>query len=532
MPEILDAAPTAHGYLVTPLTDHISKTDEGFLVVLDCPIARTGFQEYAVKDLPQESARELGIDTSNPNATIDLYRAEEDVFDPEFLASLNGKPVTNGHPPGFVTPDTFSKYAMGHIQNVRKGDGPLEDGEWPIVADLVISAEPLVSMVRNKTVRDISLGYDFAIERDGAKICQCGMVGNHAAIVPKGRAGDLISIGDEAEPPTLAPPAVERAATSATSTAPLTKKEQKPVANILKHLLGLGFKQYATDAEPEKVAEAVEALAEDRNKARDNEDPDDGVTEVTETQDRGKARDRKGKDVEIGEVAKARDRARQKAHDDLDDMLDGKKSANDADIKELKKLLDEFPMEEEDEPEHVDDADPSELEEVLGKGEEPDAEDEEVSACGDPACEGCAMDEEEADPGEEIAASGEEELAPANDRARAADAARERGRATDAVRATLKMLRPFVARSNDSGLHTAFNTALSRVTRGSRATVSSYGEFGRAARTADKSRTGDEPAARRLARAADGGRAKVDPNAKLQKVYDDIRLGRDKGGNK
>ena len=529
MPEILDAAPTAHGYLVTPLTENINETDEGFLVVLDCPIARTGFQEYAVRDLPQESALELGIDTSNPNATIDLYRAEEDVFDPEFLASLNGKPITNGHPPGFVTPDTFSKYAMGHIQNVRRGDGPLEDGEWPIVADLVISAEPLVSMVRNKTVRDVSLGYDFAIERDGAKICQCGMVGNHAAIVPKGRAGDLISIGDEAGSPTLAPPAVERAATSTTSTATLTKKEHKPVANILKHLLGLGFKQYATDAEPEKVAEAVEAMAEDRKRTRDNEDPDDGVTEVTETQDRTKAKDRKGKDVEIGEVAKARDRARQKAHDDLDDMLDGNKSANDEDIKELKKLLDEFPMEEEAE-EPVADADPSELEEVLGAGEEPDAEDEEVSACGDPACEGCAMDEEEAEPGEEIAASGEAE--PVADRAHAADAARERGRATDAVRATLKMLRPFVARSNDSGLQNAFNTALSRVTRSSRATSSSYGEFGRAARTADKSRTGDEPAARRLARAADNGRAKVDPNVKLQKVYDDIRLGRDKGGNK
>ena len=297
------------------------------------------------------------------------------------------------------------------------------------------------------------------------------------------------------------------------------------MANILKHLLGLGFKQYATDAEPEKVAEAVEALAEDRKKARDNDDPDDGVTEVTETQDRGKARDRKGKDVEIGEVAKARDRARQKAHDDLDDMLDGKKPANDADIKELKKLLDEFPMEEEEEPEHVDDADPAELEEVLGKGEEPDAEDEEVSACGDPACEGCAMDEEEADPGEEIVESGEAE--PVMDRARAADSV-GKARATDAVRATLKMLRPFVARSNDEGLKNAFNTALSSTTRSSRASVSGYGEFGRAARTADRSRTGAEPPARRLARAADGAN-KGDPNAKLQKVYDDIRLGRTKG---
>lgn len=138
------------------------------------------------------------------------------------------------------------------------------------------------------------------------------------------------------------------------------------------------------------------------------------------------------------------------------------------------------------------------------------------------------MDEEEADPGEEIVESGEEE--PVADRARAADAARQRGRATDAVRATLKMLRPFVARSNDSGLQNAFNTALSRVTRSSRASTSSYGDFGRAARTVDHSRAGNEPPARRLARAADGGRAKVDPNVRLQKVYDDIRNGVAKGG--
>jgi hypothetical protein len=529
MPE--ETLELVHGYLVSPLSENISETPEGFLIVHACPVARTGWMSYLVKDLPQESARELGVDTSNHNAEIDLYRDEDDVFDPEFLASLEGKSVTDGHPPGFVTPDTFSKYAMGHIQNVRRGDEPLEDGEWPIVADLVISAEPLVSKVRNKQVRDVSLGYDFAIERDGAKICQCGMLGNHAAIVPKGRAGDLISIGDEAGSPSRAappepaalPPEPSAGHAASKINAVSTNKERPKVKISWSHIFGRGLRAMAADAEvdPEDLTQA--AMDFGKKHAADNEDPDDGVTEVTETQDKGKARDRKGKDVEIGEVAKARDRARQKAHDDLDDMLDGKKAANDEDIKELKNLLDAFPMEKDEE--EVADADPSELEEVLGKGEEPDAEDEEMSACGDPACEGCAMDEEEVDPGEEIVASGEEE--PVMDRARAADSARVYGRAqaTDAVRATLKALRPFVARSNDSGLKNAFNTMLSSATRSSRASTGGYGEFGRAARTADQRRTGAEPAARRLARANDG-RGKEDPNVKLQQTYDDIRLGR------
>src|ERR1700691_4774288 len=125
--ELEELSITAHGFLTSQLTDHIHETDEGFLVIESCPIARTGWQTYAVKDLPQQRAKELGIDVSNPHASIELYRPAEEVFHPELLASLEGKSITDGHPPEFVTPATFSQYALGHIQNVRRGDEPMED---------------------------------------------------------------------------------------------------------------------------------------------------------------------------------------------------------------------------------------------------------------------------------------------------------------------------------------------------------------------------------------------------------------------
>jgi len=72
---VLSATKSPHGYLTSPLTDNIHMTDEGYLVVVGCPIARTGWQKYAIKDLPQERAADLGVDMSNPHATARRRRS-------------------------------------------------------------------------------------------------------------------------------------------------------------------------------------------------------------------------------------------------------------------------------------------------------------------------------------------------------------------------------------------------------------------------------------------------------------------------
>ncbi len=603
----------ARGYLASKISENLEETPEGFLLARDCVIARTGFQEYSVKDLPQEAAEDLGVDTSNPGASIDLYRAPEDVFAAEALASGEGKAITDNHPPDFVSPENFTEYARGHIQNVRRGAAPLDSGDWPMVADLLIMAEPLLSKVKNKIVREISLGYDYSIRRDGDKICQSDIVINHCAIVPKGRAGPEARINDAAPERASPPPAGEQGVKATNATA--TKKEKLKVKNNLLHILGLGLRAKANDADtdPEELAQAAKDIGEkmstesDDRKARDKRrgrdefegDPDidsppDYDRETGE--DRRRGRDRKGDDRRSDDRhmddRRARDKrrgrdefegdpdidsppdydrekgddARRRAHDLLDRMLDRKaddrhmddrrrgrdrkvrdRRGDDADIEALRELLDDFLSEEEQEPEHsmdrhMDDepeADPTELENVL-------------SADSD-TFESEAGEDDEADPGQEIIESGEEELEPgedaeeselgecahcgtahdeancpecgckdrkADDRGARDRKAKDRARAADGAAATLKMLRPVVARSNDVAVKKAFNKAFDSLSKASRASSGSYAAFGSVARARDKA--GSAPAHLRARATDNDGSAKgrKDPITELQAAYD------------
>ena len=206
----------------------------------------------------------------------------------------------------------------------------------------------------------------------------------------------------------------------------------------------------------------------------------------------------------------------------------------DEDLAELGDMLKQFFGQEAKEPEHaaadeeemepeVVDADPAELEELLGAGEEPDAE-----------------DTVEPDPGEVIEPSGEESLAEDDEAemgecahcGEATDAvncpkcgctdrkAKDKAKAADAaagVKSTLKYLRPFIARSNDAAAKAAWNNAMALTTRSSRSTTGSYGAFANSARARDSKRTGSAPPAVRAEEA----------NTKLQSVYDQLR---EKGG--
>jgi len=518
--QIVKSTKSAHGYLASPLSEHISEMPDGSLLVVGCPIARTGWQTYSVRDLPPESARELGIDTSDPNAQIDLYRPPEEVFRPEFLASLNGRPITDGHPPQFVDPDNFNQYSKGHIQNPRKGP-QMEDGEWPVIADLVISGEPLVSKVLDKRARDISLGYDFGIARSGNKIIQCDMIGNHNAVVPKGRAGDLVAIGDQAAEPRAAPPEPEAVKppgsgnghAALTYTHPTKEKHQVKIPKL--HIWGLGIRAAANDSElsPEDLAQAAADIPTDDKRADDKrardrkrtDDDDEEEDPEEEVMDRKRVKDKKrGKDTEP-ELEETTDRKR--AHDMLDKLMCGE--TNDADLEGLRELLraafpklDQFLGEEEEEPQHEEEAadlDPTELEGVLG--EEP-TEDAEIAP-------------EDLEPEDELEADDDEEeeedtLLHAKDRATA----------HDGVRATLNLLRPAIAKCNDAGVKTAFNSALGTLSRTSRARVADagYGGFSAGARSRTK--------LPHHAQATDSAASAEAANAQAQAQYDAARNSR------
>lgn len=536
---ILQATRSPHGYLTSPLTDNIHMTDEGYLVVVGVPIARTGFQKYTVADLPRAKADALGIDTSNPHATIELYRPAKEVFNPEFLSSLNGKPITDGHPPGgeFVNPENFKKYTCGHIQNVRRGPDPLEDGEWPIIADLLIMNKALIDKVVNKIARENSLGYDFSIDREDDKIIQCDMLGNHSAIVPKGRAGDNVRIEDAApeeaveDSPSNIPalamsvyPPIKISITPTKEKQPVAEKKQSWLRSLMgKHLIEMAR---ATDADPEKIMDAAEAMHEEPSVADKTRAKDDAETPKDTEKNEFKSDDKKGKDEEEAEMSADR----KAAHDALDKALDRKAKGKDSNVPALKTLLDEFLSEEEKEPEHVDDVDPSELESVLsGEGED-------CEECGKPMADcSCATDDEET-PGEEEVESGEkvmdepgdpdttdpddDEDEVVEDKKHGKDRART-GDAKEGARAVLRAMRPMVARSKDAAVRAAFNTLVESTNKVSRASAGDYGKFAKTARGRDKAPRNPNPD-RERARAADGMNDAV---ASMQQFYDKAHKG-------
>lgn len=170
-------------YYGTAISEHITKKPSGGIVCTAVPVARIGTQEYL--------ARELQLD-GDPERLVPVTREPEEVFAPAALASFEGCAVTDGHPPENVTAENFSAYARGHAQNVRRS------GDY-VVADLHIDDAALASDVLNHVKREISCGYLCTYAPTGNGYTQKGILGNHIAVVPRGRAGSSVSIKDAAQ---------------------------------------------------------------------------------------------------------------------------------------------------------------------------------------------------------------------------------------------------------------------------------------------------------------------------------------------
>ena len=230
---------------------HMTKTPEGYLICHDVPIARTGTQQYLPKELGLEG-----------EGLITVFRNGNEVFKPAAVASFEGKPVTDNHPPVDVMPDNYSIYTKGVVQNVRRGNGDLQD---KILADLIIYDANLIAEIESGK-REISCGYDclYKNNNDGTYY-QANIIGNHVAVVDNGRAGAAVSIRDEK---------------------PKGDKQVNKKDNIFKRM----YNTYIKNAEPDEIAEATRALdsmencnqAENPPKTEDN-DPIAKLTDAVNT---------------------------------------------------------------------------------------------------------------------------------------------------------------------------------------------------------------------------------------------------------
>lgn len=238
---------------VEQLSPKQSMTPEGFLLCEAVPIARTGSQLYAGHELPDLDPDRDGL--------IKVVREEADVFRPETMASFEGKSITIRHT--FVDSGNVRMHEVGHAQNIRRST----DEPDLLLADFLIKDAHAIRTA--KSMREVSCGYDADYEQDTPGLAyQRNIIGNHVALVERGRAGPRCSIQDEEI---------------------MSKPTKTPTGLVARLLLAIRSgdtamqKRIADEAEAEEAAEeqrvADEAAEEEKKKTTD------AIAKLTQTVD-------------------------------------------------------------------------------------------------------------------------------------------------------------------------------------------------------------------------------------------------------
>lgn len=189
----LDRSLDIEYYTSETLGPRRDRTPEGFLICYDVPVARVGEMIYAPGEVPME----LGM---GRDGRVRVARTAAEVFAKHSMASLNGKPVTDDHPPVDVDPENWKFYLRGVVVNPRRGE---DDHKDFLVADLIIYDDETIKDIEAGK-REVSCGYnptylqllddnDNPIPGRGEQV---NIMYNHLALVKAGRCGPSCAIGD------------------------------------------------------------------------------------------------------------------------------------------------------------------------------------------------------------------------------------------------------------------------------------------------------------------------------------------------
>jgi uncharacterized protein len=178
---------------VEQLGPNMSMTPNGNLLCKNVPAGRVGWLVYGPNEVPVEVNPETGFSR--------IYRSAEQLFHPKTIGSFMGCAVVDDHPTTGedVTPTNWKKLSRGFITtNVRQGTG---DDADVLLVDLIVSDADLIRSVRAGK-REVSLGYDADYEDKGnGEGVQTNIIGNHIALVERGRCGPRCAIGDQSYQP-------------------------------------------------------------------------------------------------------------------------------------------------------------------------------------------------------------------------------------------------------------------------------------------------------------------------------------------
>lgn len=180
------------------MSDHLMldaprRTKDGYMAVR-AKAARTGHYAYSGRDVDPSNAHGL-----RDAVTVNVLRDADQVFATKAAHSFIGKPITDNHPAESVTSTNWKDHARGTIMGAK-----WEEGGY-LAFDLMLTDESAIKAV-DSGKRELSNGYSCELEFgdftavDGTKCLarQTNIVGNHIALVDRGRAGPECRIVDAA----------------------------------------------------------------------------------------------------------------------------------------------------------------------------------------------------------------------------------------------------------------------------------------------------------------------------------------------
>lgn len=165
----------------TQATTQRTITKDGFLVV-PATISKIGVFDYLATEL---GMREEGIKK--------VARTEKSLFSDETIKSFENATLTIGHPRDGVNAKNWKELSVGVIRNVKRVGDELTAEAW-------IYDEGAIKTVQEHGVEQLSCGYDCDIKPStvqDADFEMSPMIGNHVAIVAKGRCGGGVKLADE-----------------------------------------------------------------------------------------------------------------------------------------------------------------------------------------------------------------------------------------------------------------------------------------------------------------------------------------------
>lgn len=139
---------------------------------------------------------ELGLPVGD-GKMIRMFTPADALFSADVMDNITD--FVESHPDGNqVTPDNWRKFAIGDAKNIRR------DGN-KLIGDLLVKDKAAIQTIQDGKKVELSLGYQLAAELQSGKtddgqeydVVVTSMVGDHVALVKRGRGGSSVRIGDE-----------------------------------------------------------------------------------------------------------------------------------------------------------------------------------------------------------------------------------------------------------------------------------------------------------------------------------------------